>query len=138
MATALQLSVGDAKFNFIQSAMVPDAESLRRLSKHLVDTRPRTNPRIAFPGCPTPSDLDILSSGTPDNNLTEADLIALRELREDLIAVGERAHARGIRITVDAEHRYASPSSSFRFRKLKWRILVGTRYVWPYPGDLGV
>ena len=88
--------------------MVPDAESLRRLSKHLVDTRPRTNPCIAFPGCPTPSDLDVLSSGSPSGTLTEADLVSLRELREDLIAIGERARARGIRITVDAEHRYVA------------------------------
>ncbi|PIL30759.1 hypothetical protein GSI_06927 [Ganoderma sinense ZZ0214-1] len=92
------------------SAMVPDAESLRRLSKHLVDTRPRTNPRIAFPGCPTPSDLNILSSGSPNSTLREADLVSLRELREDLIAIGERAHARGIRITVDAEHSWYQPA----------------------------
>ena len=89
----------------VQSAMVPDAESLRRLSKYLVDTRPRTDPRIAFPGCPLPSDLDVLSSSTPNSILTEADIVALRELREDLAAIGERARARGIRITVDAEHR---------------------------------
>ncbi|KAI1790476.1 FAD-linked oxidoreductase [Ganoderma leucocontextum] len=92
------------------SAMVPDAESLRRLSKSLVDTRPRTNPRIAFPGCPTPSDLDILSSGTPTDTLTEADIVALHELRKDLMAIGERARARGIRITVDAEHSWYQPA----------------------------
>ena len=85
--------------------MVPDAESLRRLSKYLVDTRPRASPPVAFPGCPLPSDLDILSSSSPSYGLSEMDIVALRELREDLIAICERAQAAGIRITVDAEHR---------------------------------
>ncbi|KAH9891216.1 FAD-linked oxidoreductase [Cubamyces lactineus] len=87
------------------SAMVPNAEALRRLSKYLVDTRPPTTPRIAFPGCPRASDLDILSARTTAGSLTEADIAALRELREDLHTICERARARGIRITVDAEHR---------------------------------
>ena len=91
-----------------QSALVPDAESLRRLSKHLVNTRPKTNPRVPFPGCPLPSDLDILTSDTPNDTVTKEDIIALRELREDLIAICERARARGVRITVDAEHRYVT------------------------------
>ena len=91
--------------------MVPDAEALRRLSKYLVDTRPPTTPRIAFPGCPRASDLDILSARTPTGSLTEADIAALRELREDLHTICERARARGIRITVDAEHRYVYYSS---------------------------
>lgn len=99
----------NAKLDFVQSAMVPDADSLRRLSKYLVDSRPRSNPRVAFPGCPTPSDLEILSSRTPSDTLTDADIVALRELREDLMAIGERARARGIRITVDAEHRCVVP-----------------------------
>ncbi|KAI0668619.1 FAD-linked oxidoreductase [Trametes maxima] len=91
------------------SAMVPDAEALRRLSKHLVDTRPATTPRVAFPGCPRASDLDVLSTHTqPTGSLSEADIVALRELRDDLHAIGERARARGVRITVDAEHRQAS------------------------------
>ncbi|KAI0641100.1 FAD-linked oxidoreductase [Trametes meyenii] len=82
------------------SAMVPDAEALRRLSKHLVDTRPATIPRIAFPGCPRVSDLDVLSTLTPPTgSLSEADIVALRELRDDLHAIGDRARARGVRIT---------------------------------------
>ncbi|KAI0369891.1 FAD-linked oxidoreductase [Pilatotrama ljubarskyi] len=80
------------------SAMVPDAEALRRLSKYLVDTRPPTNPRIAFPGCPKSTDLNVLSARDPTGTLTEADIAALRELREDLAAICERARARGIRI----------------------------------------
>lgn len=92
-----------------KSAMVPDAESLRRLSRYLVDTRPPTNPRVAFPGSPLPSDLDILTSGTSNATLLETDIAALRELRDDLVAICERARARGVRITVDAEHRYDCP-----------------------------
>ena len=89
--------------------MVPDAESMRRFSKFLVDSRPRGNPYVPFPGCPQPSDLDVLGSGTPNAVLTAADVAALRELRDDLAVICERAQARGIRITVDAEHRYACP-----------------------------
>ena len=85
--------------------MVPDAETLRRLSKHLVSTRLQSNPRIAFPGCPSSSDLDILSSSAQHDALTDADIAALRELREDLTAICERAKDKGVRITVDAEHR---------------------------------
>ncbi|TFK85682.1 FAD-linked oxidoreductase [Polyporus arcularius HHB13444] len=92
------------------SALVPDAESLRRLSKFLVDSRPRSNPYIPFPGCPSPSDLDVLASGHPNEALTAADVAALRELREDLAIICERAQARGIRITVDAEHSWYQPA----------------------------
>ena len=97
--------MGPGNSHTVQSAMVPDAESLRRLSKHLVDTRPRGSPPVAFPGCPLPSDLDILSTPSPSSPLTEVDIAALRELHEDLIAICERAKTAGIRITVDAEHR---------------------------------
>ncbi|OSD05697.1 FAD-linked oxidoreductase [Trametes coccinea BRFM310] len=92
------------------SAMVPDAESLRRLSKHLVDTRPATTPRIAFPGCPQPTDLDVLGARAPTGTLTEADIAALRALREDLRTICERARTRGIRVMVDAEHSWYQPA----------------------------
>ena len=85
--------------------MVPDAEALRRLSKHLINTRRARQPRVAFPGCPTASDLDVLSGGFTDDVLTDEDIVALRELRDDLTVICERAKAAGIRITVDAEHR---------------------------------
>ncbi|KAI0358838.1 FAD-linked oxidoreductase [Trametes cingulata] len=92
------------------SAMVPDAEALRRLSKYLVDTRAPTTPRVAFPGCPKATDLNVLSARDPTGTLTEADIAALRELREDLEAICERARARGIRIAVDAEHSWYQPA----------------------------
>ena len=55
--------------------------------KRLVETRLKTNPRARFPGCPLPSDLDILTSETPNDTVTKEDVVALRELREDFIAI---------------------------------------------------
>ncbi|KAI9065797.1 FAD-linked oxidoreductase [Trametes sanguinea] len=95
------------------SAMVPDAEILRRFSKYLVDSRPKTRPPVAFPGCALPSDLDILSvhrSGTSANQLTAADIAALRELREDLVAICNRAKERGVRLIFDAEYSWYEPA----------------------------
>ena len=89
-----------------QSAMVADAESLRRLSQYMVDTRPRiTGPHLAFPGCPLPTDLDVLSSPSLPGSLTRADIANLQELREDLIRICTRAQQRGIRLIFDAEYR---------------------------------
>ena len=87
--------------------MVPDAETLRRFSKYLVDSRPRIAPPVAFPGCPLPSDLDVLVSTRSADSLTESDIAVLRELREDLIAICTRAQSRGVRLIFDAEYRYA-------------------------------
>ncbi|RPD59460.1 FAD-linked oxidoreductase [Lentinus tigrinus ALCF2SS1-6] len=92
------------------SAMAPDAESLRRLSQYLVDTRPRITPPVAFPGCPLPTDLDVLSSPSVAGPLTEADIAALRELREDLIAICARAQERGVRLIFDAEYSWYEPA----------------------------
>ena len=85
--------------------MVPDAEFLRRLSQYLVTTRPRITPPVAFPGCPLPTDLDVLSSPSVAGPLTEEDIAVLRELREDLIAICTRAQERGVRLIFDAEYR---------------------------------
>ncbi|KAI8983268.1 FAD-linked oxidoreductase [Trametes punicea] len=93
------------------SAMVPDAETLRRFSRYLVDRRPQTRPPVAFPGCPLPSDLDVLSAPTvPTDQLTAADISALRELREDLVAICTRAKQRGVRLIFDAEYSWYEPA----------------------------
>ena len=86
--------------------MVPDAESLRRFSKYLVDHRPQPRSPIAFPGCPLPTDLDMLSAraGSADK-LTVADITTLRELRDDLVMICTRAKERGVRLIFDAEYR---------------------------------
>ncbi|KAI0638877.1 FAD-linked oxidoreductase-like protein [Trametes polyzona] len=92
------------------SAMVPDAESLRRFSKHLVDTRPPTSPPIAFPGCPLPTDLEVIASGETGGALTKDDIVALRELREDLVEICTRAKQRGVRLIFDAEYSWYQPA----------------------------
>ena len=88
--------------------MVRDAETLRRFSKYLLDSRPRIAPPVAFPGCPLPSDFDVLASTRDEGPLTESDIAVLRELREDLIAICARAQSRGVRLIFDAEYRCAS------------------------------
>ena len=85
--------------------MVPNAETLRRFSRHLVDSRPRVAPPVAFPGCPLPSDLDVLAAAGGAAPLPPADIAVLRELREDLITICARAQSRGVRLIFDAEYR---------------------------------
>ncbi|KAI0668618.1 FAD-linked oxidoreductase-like protein [Trametes maxima] len=93
------------------SAMVADAESLRRFSKYLLEHRPPTTPPVAFPGCPLPSDLDILATPPrPEDELTKTDIIALGELRENLISICTRARARGVRLIFDAEYSWYEPA----------------------------
>ncbi|CDO71746.1 hypothetical protein BN946_scf184920.g30 [Trametes cinnabarina] len=93
------------------SAMVPDAEILRKFSKYLVDTRPGTRHPVAFPGCPLPSDLDVLSARQVTGDLlTSIDLEALRELREDLVSICNRAKERGVRLIFDAEYSWYEPA----------------------------
>ena len=86
--------------------MFADAESLRRLSEYLIAARPRiAGPPIAFPGCPLPTDLDVLSSLSAPGPLTTADITNLRGLREDLVKICTRAQERGVRLIFDAEYR---------------------------------
>ncbi|KAI0369890.1 FAD-linked oxidoreductase [Pilatotrama ljubarskyi] len=93
------------------SAMVPDAEILRRFSKYLVHNRPPVNPPVAFPGCPLPTDLDVLSRPTKAaEQLTDTDIRALRELREDLVSLCTRAKERGVRLIFDAEYSWYEPA----------------------------
>ncbi|KAI0757554.1 FAD-linked oxidoreductase-like protein [Daedaleopsis nitida] len=92
------------------SAMVPNAETLRRFSQYLVATRPQIEPPIAFPGCPLPTDLDVLSSSSVSGPLTTVDIAVLRELREDLIAICTRAQERGVRLIFDAEYSWYEPA----------------------------
>ncbi|KAI0761175.1 FAD-linked oxidoreductase-like protein [Trametes elegans] len=92
------------------SAMVSNAETLRRFSEHLIKTRPQTSPPVAFPGCPLPSDLDVLSTSGKTDQLTDADVAALRELREDLAVICTRAKARNVRLIFDAEYSWYEPA----------------------------
>jgi proline dehydrogenase len=86
------------------TALLPDAHALIRLSEHVLGTRPRLHLPIAFPGCPHPSDLDILD-GAPTGTIGPQDIEAVRELYEDLVRICTRAQERGVKIIIDAEYR---------------------------------
>ena len=103
------LSETDAYNGIVQTALVPNAETLRRFSIHLLKTRPKPKLEVAFPGSPRPSDFDVIEIdplNLPEScPLTKEDLVALKELKDDLFRVCERARQRGVRILIDAEHR---------------------------------
>ncbi|KZP26013.1 FAD-linked oxidoreductase [Athelia psychrophila] len=96
------------------TALLPDPESLIKLSSHLLRTRPASG--IDFPGCANPADLDVLySSDAKANNehpssLTAADIIGLRELHTSLRRICTRAQERGVRIIMDAEYTWYQPA----------------------------
>ncbi|KAG5651290.1 hypothetical protein H0H81_009207 [Sphagnurus paluster] len=93
------------------SALVPDANALVKLSKHILTSRPPSP--IPFPGSPHPSDLDILSTSSPthpNTGLTPSDLAALRTLHTALRRICTRAASRGVRIIVDAEYTWYQPA----------------------------
>ena len=89
----------------IQTALIPHHEALIHFSQYLVDHRPKTS--ISFPGTPDNSDLGILQSTAPPmvGVLTSQDIADLKDLYADLNAICQRAHERGVRIIIDAEHR---------------------------------
>ncbi|KAF7796593.1 hypothetical protein EIP86_007774 [Pleurotus ostreatoroseus] len=92
------------------SALLPRHQALMNLSKYLVKHRPSIP--IAFPGTPDASDLDILYKPSVDaaEDLTEQDVIDLRDLRADLDAICKKARERGVRIIIDAEHTWYQPA----------------------------
>ncbi|KAK7064927.1 proline dehydrogenase [Favolaschia claudopus] len=93
------------------TALVPDASALIRLSSHILSTRPRSP--VAFPGNPTPSDLDVLYSPKPTSSpspLTPTDIATLRDLHTSLHRICTHAAARGVRIIVDAEYSWYQPA----------------------------
>ncbi|KAJ7885760.1 FAD-linked oxidoreductase [Mycena olivaceomarginata] len=94
------------------TALVPDATALIRLSSHILSTRPPTAaPHVAFPGSPTPSDLDVLyAPKAPTGSLSPTDLAMLRDLHADLSRICTRAAAHGVRIIIDAEYSWYQPA----------------------------
>ncbi|VDB99356.1 unnamed protein product [Peniophora sp. CBMAI 1063] len=95
------------------TAMVPNHETLIKLSKYLVDvaqTRPH-DPPVAFPGCPRKGDLDILRTPqVPASYLSDSDVLDLIELYRNLRTICAHAQSRGIRLTLDAEHTWYQPA----------------------------
>ncbi|KDN46400.1 hypothetical protein RSAG8_04344, partial [Rhizoctonia solani AG-8 WAC10335] len=92
------------------SALVPSADSLKRMSKFLVKSRPKDD--VPFPGTPGSFDM-VVFRGAKDplieGGLTEEDIASLRTLYEDLRTVCKRAKERGIRLIFDAEHTWYQP-----------------------------
>ncbi|KAL5534787.1 hypothetical protein ACEPAG_1251 [Sanghuangporus baumii] len=96
------------------SALLPDAQALINFSKHLVNTRPPPARLVRFPGSPRPSDFDVLNVepiNLPETSpLKKQDLEDLRELREDLFRICQRAKERGVKIIIDAEYSWYQPA----------------------------
>ncbi len=90
----------------LQTGLIPRSQSLINLSAHLTNSRKSSH--IAYPGCPSPSDLNFLfegkgsASGSP---LTEQDIVDLRELHADLVQICTHCQKKRVKILVDAEHR---------------------------------
>ncbi|CAE6459463.1 unnamed protein product, partial [Rhizoctonia solani] len=92
------------------SALVPSAESLKRMSKFLVKSRPTDD--VPFPGTPGSFDMVVFRGAKEPlikGGLTDEDIESLRTLYEDLRTVCNRAKERGIRLIFDAEHTWYQP-----------------------------
>lgn len=85
---------------------MPDAKPLLNLSKYLIANRHGPSATVPFPGVPLLSDLEVLSAAQSIGPLSDNDLAALRELRNDLMTVCTHAQQRGVKLIVDAEHRH--------------------------------
>ncbi|EGO19430.1 hypothetical protein SERLADRAFT_352554 [Serpula lacrymans var. lacrymans S7.9] len=94
------------------TALLPDAQALINMSSHIVNMRPATSPPVAFPGTTLSSDMDILrqSSIPAGSPVTQENVIELRDLHSDLVKICTRAQERGVKIIIDAEHRYVLPA----------------------------
>ncbi|KAF8491276.1 FAD-linked oxidoreductase-like protein [Gautieria morchelliformis] len=93
------------------TALLPNAQCLISLSKHLCQTRPEILSPVPFPGCPQPYDLAFLECGAlPPAALSEGDITALTALYHDLTRIAEGAERRGVKIIVDAEYSWYQPA----------------------------
>ncbi|KAF8603115.1 FAD-linked oxidoreductase [Ceratobasidium sp. AG-I] len=92
------------------SALVPSADSLKRMSTFLLQSRPKDD--VPYPGTPSSFDMVIFrgsKEGLLKGGLTEDDVTDLRTLYEDLRGVCNRARERGVRLIFDAEHTWYQP-----------------------------
>ncbi|KAJ3921457.1 FAD-linked oxidoreductase [Lentinula edodes] len=92
------------------TALLPDAQSLIALSSHILATRPQHEPSIPFPGCPRPTDLNVLNTNADSKFLSEKDIASLRELYSDLRRISLRAQERGVKLLIDAEYSWYQPA----------------------------
>ncbi|KEP51851.1 proline dehydrogenase [Rhizoctonia solani 123E] len=92
------------------SALIPSADSLKRMSKFLVKSRPKDD--VPFPGTPGSFDMVVFRGAKEpliESGLMEEDINSLRTLYEDLRILCKRAKERGIRLIFDAEHTWYQP-----------------------------
>ncbi|CAE6433516.1 unnamed protein product [Rhizoctonia solani] len=89
---------------------IPSADSLKRMSKFLIESRPKDE--VPFPGTPGSFDMVVFRGEKGpliEGGLTEEDIESLRTLYKDLRTVCSRAKERGIRLIFDAEHTWYQP-----------------------------
>ncbi|KAJ3738423.1 FAD-linked oxidoreductase [Lentinula detonsa] len=81
-----------------------------RTFSHILATRPQVEPSIPFPGCPYPTDLNILDTESSSKFLNDKDIVSLRELHSDLRRICLRARERGVKLIIDAEYSWYQPA----------------------------
>lgn len=87
------------------TALLPDAESIERLSTYLCKTQASSSIRsIPFPHSPTSKDLAVLSERTPPAPLTVEDIESIKELYGDLKSICIKAKQQDVTLVFDAEH----------------------------------
>ncbi|KDQ17664.1 hypothetical protein BOTBODRAFT_29830 [Botryobasidium botryosum FD-172 SS1] len=94
------------------TALLPSAESLKRFSTYLLETRPPLSAPVAYPGVPHSTDLAILTDSTRAKSslLTAEDITTLKDLYEDLRQIAIKAKQRGVKLIIDAEHTHYQPA----------------------------
>ena len=90
-----------------QTALLPSAQSLINLSSYLLATRSHAR-SLPIPGAAESTDLAILYDAVshPVPPLTINDQMALSDLHADLVRICTRAQQRGVKVIIDAEHRF--------------------------------
>ncbi|KZS90245.1 FAD-linked oxidoreductase [Sistotremastrum niveocremeum HHB9708] len=95
------------------TALTPSSQTLINFSDFLLQNRP-SDSGVVYPGLPHPSDLDILeektSTKTLPASLSQEDIRALVELRDDLFRICKRARERGVKVIIDAEYTWYQPA----------------------------
>ncbi|KZT42869.1 FAD-linked oxidoreductase [Sistotremastrum suecicum HHB10207 ss-3] len=87
------------------TALTPSSQTLIKFSDFLLQNRP-TDSGVVYPGLPHPSDLNVLeertSLKTTPSSLSQEEIRALVELRDDLFRICKRARERGVKPAIDA------------------------------------
>jgi len=133
---------------FKMSALLPDAHALIAWSSHITASRkslPSSSieATVPFPGAARMEDMDIIlrsssplpsptsysPSSTSNPLLTLAQIHHLCDLYADLVSICAHANEKGVKVIVDAEHRYLA----FQLTYLKMLTYNGLRVSWYQP-----